>query len=125
MQNIEVIKIPIVPPSPNKVLREHWAVRSKRRKKYSLIVTSEMNKHKFKKAEPKQPFKLNIFCYRKRLLDFDNLYGSVKSLLDACCDSLFIWDDDNRHLKNLEVKQRTIKEANVKEEYTLISRMYG
>lgn len=122
MRMAEIIKLPFVPPSPNQTLREHWSVRSKRRNQYQLIVRSEMNKWKFDKAEPKQPFNLEIETIRKRRLDIDNLYGSMKSLIDALCNELFIWDDDTVHLTKLKVTQQTCKETGEKEEYTLIRR---
>ena len=122
MRMAEIIKLPFIPPSPNKTLREHWSVRSKRKKQYALIVRSEMNNWKFDKAKPKQPFKIEIETIRRRRLDLDNLYGSVKSLIDALCDELFIWDDDTVHLPDLKVTQKTCKESGEKEEYTLVRR---
>ena len=118
----EIIKLPFVPPSPNKTLREHWSVRSKRRNQYQLIIRSQMNKWNFDKAEPKQPFQLEIESIRKRRLDTDNLYGSMKSLIDALCNELFIWDDDTIHLTKLKVTQQTCKEVGEREEYTLVRR---
>ena len=122
MRMAEIIKLPFVPPSPNKTLREHWSVRSKRRNQYQLIIRSQMNKWNFDKAEPKQPFQLEIESIRKRRLDTDNLYGSMKSLIDALCNELFIWDDDTIHLTKLKVTQQTCKETGEREEYTLIRR---
>tara|TARA_Y100000310_G_C20646928_1_gene797192 strand:- start:278 stop:652 length:375 start_codon:yes stop_codon:yes gene_type:complete len=122
MRMAEIIKLPFVPPSPNITLREHWSVRSKRRNQYQLIVRSEMNKWKFDKAEPKQPFNLEIETIRRRKLDHDNLYGSMKSLIDALCNELFIWDDDTIHLTSLKVNQKTCKEVGEREEYTLVRR---
>ena len=81
-----------------------------------------MNKWKFNKAEPKQPFQLEIETIRRRRLDTDNLYGSMKSLIDALCNELFIWDDDTIHLTKLKVTQQTCKEIGEREEYTLIRR---
>ena len=81
-----------------------------------------MNKWKFDKAEPKQPFNLEIETIRKRKLDTDNLYGSMKSLIDALCNELFIWDDDTVHLSSLKVNKRTCKEEGEREEYTIVSR---
>ena len=81
-----------------------------------------MNRWKFNKAEPKHPFKIEIETIRRRRLDLDNLYGSVKSLVDALCDELFIWDDDTIHMTDLKVTQKTCKESGEKEEYTLVRR---
>ena len=63
-----------------------------------------------------------IETIRKRKLDHDNLYGSMKSLIDALCNELFIWDDDNIHLTKLKITQQTCKEVGEKEEYTLVRR---
>ena len=81
-----------------------------------------MNKWNFDKAEPKQPFQLEIESIRKRRLDTDNLYGSMKSLIEALCNELFIWDDDTIHLTKLKVTQQKCKETGEREEYTLIRR---
>ena len=81
-----------------------------------------MNKYKIKKAEPKEPFNLEIIAVRKRKLDIDNNWGSMKMLIDALCEELFIWDDDPVHLKNLSVNQFTLKEKGAKEVQTHIRR---
>ena len=122
MLKTEIIKLDCVPPSPNQTFREHWSVRSKRRDDYQFEVRSQMNKWKFTKAKPKQSFNLEIQCIRKRRLDHDNLYGSMKSLIDALSNEQFIWDDDAKHLESLKVRQNTIKEVGENSECTYIKR---
>ena len=44
--------------------------------------------------KPKKPFcKIKIKCYMKRRIDYDNLWGGVKQLIDAMSNEGFIFDD--------------------------------
>ena len=122
MRTADIIKLPFITPSLNKMLREHWSARIKRKNSYQLIIRSQMNKWNLVKAEPNQPFNLEIKTIRRRKLDHDNLYGSMKYLIDALCNELFIWDDDTVHIKTLKIEQKTCKEIGAKEEYTLVER---
>ena len=123
MEKSEIIILPTVTKSPNKILREHWSTRRKLKQSYQFMIRSEINKYKIKNAEPQQPFNLVIIAIRKRKLDIDNNWGSMKLLIDALCDELFIWDDDPVHLKKLSVHQFSLKEKGVKEQQTQIRRI--
>lgn len=47
--------------------------------------------------------KLYITAYRKRLLDYDNV--CLKQIIDGCCKSGVIFDDDPRYISGVDTKQ--------------------
>ena len=51
-----------------------------------------------------EKFDLIIHSFRKKLLDFDNLVGGCKHLIDALIDERFIFDDSPKYL-TLTVEQ--------------------
>ena len=63
-----------------------------------------MKLRKIREAEIGEKFTLTIISYRKKLLDYDNLIGGCKQLLDACSDEKLIWDDAPKYL-DLKVEQ--------------------
>ena len=100
----DIITLPIKVESRNKLDRQHWAVKRKSKQIWALFVRNQMKLNKIKKAETGEKFKLTIISYRKKLLDYDNLVGGVKGLLDACIDEELIWEDSPKYL-NLKVEQ--------------------
>jgi Holliday junction resolvase RusA-like endonuclease len=78
------------------MLRWHWSKRYKLQQDYGYLINAAIeNKHKVRVKEKR---KLEIYSYRKQLLDPDNLYGSVKFLLDAIQQADLIWDDNPDYL---------------------------
>ena len=104
----DIITLPIKVESRNKLDRQHWAVKRKSKQIWALFVRNQMKFNKIKKAETGEKFKLTIISYRKKLLDYDNLVGGVKGLLDACIDEELIWEDSPKYL-DLVVEQYTSK----------------
>ena len=94
--------------SRNILDRQHWAVKRKSKQIWALFVRNQMKLNKIKKAKAGEKFKLTIVSYRKKLLDYDNLVGGVKGLLDACIDEELIWEDSPKYL-DLVVEQYTSK----------------
>ncbi len=92
------IAIPVVIKSLNKLLREHWSVKGKLKKEYQLLVVNQMRLNKLRNSEVGEKWVVHIHSVRKRKLDYDNLVGGCKILLDAMCEEKFIWDDDEKHL---------------------------
>ena len=92
------IVIPVVIKSLNKLLREHWSVKGKLKKDYQLLVVNQMRLNKLRNSEVGEKWAVHIHSVRKRKLDYDNLVGGCKVLLDALCEEKFIWDDDPKHL---------------------------
>ena len=96
----------IIIKSRNILDRMHWAAKRKLKQEYALLIRNQMRTKKHYNdliTEPKF-FTLEIVSYRKRLLDYDNLVGGCKQLIDAMVDEQFIWDDSPKYL-DLRVKQ--------------------
>lgn len=91
-------------PSGNQIIRWHWAVNSRNKKEWCLLIRNQMRLKKVKKAKDKDIYNLLIISYRKKLLDKDNLYTGCKSLIDACVIEDLIWDDNPQSV-NLKVEQ--------------------
>tara|TARA_R100000808_G_C2131423_1_gene140564 strand:- start:965 stop:1348 length:384 start_codon:yes stop_codon:yes gene_type:complete len=116
---VELITVPVAIQTRNKLDQMHWAVRHRLKKQYSLLVRSQMNLNKIKKANPGDVYKLSILTFRKyRIRDYDNLVGGCKQLLDALTDEAFIWDDDTKFIGKPKVRQEQSKI-----ESTIISRV--
>ena len=94
----ETIAIPLGIKSLNKLLRAHWSYKGKMKKDYQLLVVNQMRLNRLRKTDVGEKWIVNITSIRKRKLDYDNLVGGCKPLVDALCEESFIWDDDNKHL---------------------------
>ena len=101
----------IIIKSRNILDRMHWAAKRKLKQEYALLVRNQMRTKPHYHDLIKEPtfFTLEIVSYRKRYLDFDNLVGGCKQLIDAMIDEQFIWDDSPKYL-DLRVKQVLNKE---------------
>ncbi len=100
----DIITLPNKIESRNILDRKHWAVKRRSKKIWALLVRNQMKLKKIRESEVGEKFKLTIISYRKKLLDYDNLVGGVKQLLDACSDEKLIWDDAPKYL-DLKVEQ--------------------
>ena len=98
--------LPITIKSRNILDRLHWSKKSMLKKEYALLIRNQMKLKKHYSSPIKEPkfFTLEIVSWRKRLLDYDNLVGGCKQLIDAMIDEQFIWDDSPQYL-DLRVKQ--------------------
>ena len=98
--------LPITIKSRNVLDRLHWSKKSMLKKEYALLIRNKMRskKHYIDLVTDPTFFHLEIVSYRKRLLDYDNLVGGCKQLIDAMIDEQFIYDDSPKYLK-LFVKQ--------------------
>ena len=102
---IEVIKLPIQVQSRNYIDKLHWSKKSTLRQGYQLLIRNQMTLNKLIKVESGAVCSLAIVCYRKRLLDYDNLVGGCKQLIDALCHEGFIFDDAPKYLTTPTIKQ--------------------
>lgn len=100
----DILTIPQKVESRNVLDRKHWAVKRRSKQIWALFVRNQMRLKKIRECEIGEKFKLTIISYRKKLLDYDNLVGGVKQLLDACSEEKLIWDDAPKYL-NLKVEQ--------------------
>lgn len=108
MKIICKITIPMVTQPLNKMLYRHWADlyrdAKKQKKDYGLLLNAAIeDKHRI--TSPGQFRKVEIYSYRKKLVDPDGLYASVKYLLDSISDVGLIWDDGPEFL-SLIVNQK-------------------
>ena len=99
----DIIELPLKIKSRNILDREHWAIKRKSKKEFGLFIRNQMRLRKIKKAECKK-YKINILSYRKKKLDYDNLVGGCKQLIDALIDEEFIFDDSPDYI-DLHVEQ--------------------
>lgn len=100
----DILTIPQKVESRNVLDRKHWAVKRRNKQIWAVFVRNQMKLKKIRECEIGEKFKLTIISYRKKLLDYDNLVGGVKQLLDACSEEKLIWDDAPKYL-NLKVEQ--------------------
>ena len=112
---IEILDLPIRIKSRNILDKEHWAVKSRSKKEYCILIRNQMRLNKIPKAEKKK-YEICIISFRKRELDYDNLVGGCKHLIDALIHEGFIYDDAPDYI-NLNIRQ--IKGSEYK---TVISR---
>tara|TARA_Y100000401_G_C8308839_1_gene218509 strand:- start:311 stop:676 length:366 start_codon:yes stop_codon:yes gene_type:complete len=90
--------------SRNVIDKLHWAAKRRLRDEYILLIKSEMVNQNIPKADKNKFYTLEIVSWRKRLLDYDNLVGGTKQLIDAMVHAGFIYDDSPKYI-DLRVKQ--------------------
>lgn len=78
-------------PSLNETRRWHWAKRAKLKSQYLAMIAAQ---HPEWVRCPTDKRKLVITRYGKRKLDYDNLCGGSKALIDALVTAGFIADDN-------------------------------
>ena len=108
MNEADIIVTPIRVQSRNVLDRPHWAARRRLKQEYALLIRNQIKRKKITKAEQKK-YKLLILSYRKRKLDYDNLVGGCKQLIDALIQEGFIFDDSTDYI-DLKVEQFIAKE---------------
>ena len=100
---LDVLELPIRIKSRNVLDKEHWAVKRRSKKEYALLIRNQMKLNKIPKAK-KEKYKIHIISFRKRELDYDNLVGGCKYIIDALIDEGFIYDDSPDYI-NLTIQQ--------------------
>ena len=111
VKELELI-IPKVPPSPNITLRlPYWKRTELNRMWRNLVIVELQTTHFDVPPLPFRKFTILIKQFRKRLLDWDNLYASCKPVIDALERNGIIVSDSPKHLLELKVLQE-IKDKN-------------
>ena len=90
------LRIPLVPKSPNGpegLLRMFWAKRANYNKYWIALVRESMGRNFSCQPEGVRAY-VTIYQYRKRLLDHDNAWSSLKPCIDALVKVGIILDDD-------------------------------
>ena len=111
MENIvNSMILPIKIKSRNELDKFHWAKKLRLKQEYCLLIRNQMRLKEHPIIQEPTICKLNIISTRKRLVDYDNLVGGCKQLIDALADEGFIWDDCPRFL-HLSIEQTKGDEA--------------
>jgi len=114
--------LPITIKSRNALDRQHWAKKSVLKKEYALLIRNQMRLNNIEEVTEPKKLNLNIVSTRKRLLDYDNLVGGCKQLIDALIEENYIYDDSPKWLE-LSVQQVLNKDCEEsKHNKTLIRR---
>ena len=127
MTQIQTIILPVTTESPNENNYGHYMAKHRKNKElsgeYRLLIQSELNRTKIKKAKKGECYHLEITSVRKRLFDHDNSDASNKLLIDCLRRQGFIWDDDPKHLRHgIKYRQYKLKETRLEFPQTIISR---
>jgi Holliday junction resolvase RusA-like endonuclease len=117
-KSIDLITLPVKIKSLNEMYKAHWAVKKRLKQEYALLIRNQMNINKIRKISEPEKVSLYILSFRKRKIDYDNLVGGCKHLIDALCDEGFLYDDSPKFIIKLIVEQMKSKT-----EYTLIKRI--
>jgi Holliday junction resolvase RusA-like endonuclease len=97
--------IPITIKSRNVLDKLHWAKKSMLKKEYALLIRNQMRLNAIYEIATDRKYTVEIVSYRKKLLDWDNLVGGCKQLIDAMIDENFIWDDSPKYV-DLKIRQK-------------------
>jgi len=108
-----IFELPGPLPSANKILRIHWGARRDYCQQMQKLVQVVGNQLSIPKAEKKR--ELFIIQYKHRLFDKDNLYGSVKILVDAIKKEGHLVDDSEKwvYLKVVQLQVKADQEEKV------------
>lgn len=102
MLNNTLLKVSGIPPSLNKMLNMHWAVRNKEKKDWYNKILFEINHLKLKKILKKDIIITITYYFKtKAKHDWDNYYS--KFLIDGLKGNLII-DDSQDYIKELRLK---------------------
>jgi len=99
----DIIEIPLKIESRNVLDKQHWAVKRRSKKEWAVFIRNQIRLKKIKKAKCEK-YSISIISYRKKQLDYDNLVGGCKQLIDALTDEGFIFDDSPDYI-DLHVEQ--------------------
>jgi len=91
--------LPITIKSRNVLDRLHWAKKSMLKKEYALLIRNQMRLNNIEQVKDPKKLNLSIVSVRKRLLDYDNLVGGCKQLIDALIEENYIYDDSPKWLE--------------------------
>ena len=97
-----ILSVKPTPPSPNRTLRMHWAVR---RKLFKNIYDQVFWQVKQAKWKGKGPIKISIERRSAVRMDPDNLIGSLKPVIDGLVRAGVIPDDGEDDISFGTIKQ--------------------
>jgi len=103
-----------LPPSPNK--RVHWAVKRKMRDEYAWLMIQAMGVPRLKVLGKAR---VDIVRYAIRMMDKDNLYASMKQVIDALRMAHIIVDDTEEHITLTVTQERVHAKKDQRVEITV------
>jgi Holliday junction resolvase RusA-like endonuclease len=96
--------------SPNVMLRAHWAVRKKWKQKYQRLFSDWLQQNgDFTCPKPVHIDITRCVAGRGKMMDPDNLVGSVKLLIDALRECGILYDDTPECV-SIQVNQKWSKQ---------------
>jgi hypothetical protein len=98
MSRSVVLTIPVLTPSLNVMLGQHWAARSKHNDSYIWHLKVALGKEEGWETKVGEVREIEIVSFRTRVVDHDNFIGGTKGLIDAMKKVGLIWQDDKKHL---------------------------
>jgi len=99
-----ILEIPRVPASPNYLRGKHWRVRWREYRLWNEEVGIAILQTRDKPSAPYERAQVTIHRRSRGKLDKDNLYGSVKPVVDALRHAAIIVNDTEDHIQ-LDVTQ--------------------
>lgn len=109
-----ILEIPEATPSNNTVMRVHFRKRSAEHKRWNWLVKEATNGHRIKAQDI---CIVTVKRYGSRLLDWDNMAGGLKYLMDALIHNNLIIDDNPQCVTRLHMFQH---KCSRKEEKTIV-----
>ena len=100
-----------IPPSPNKWLRMHWRASLKGRKALKDEYYWEFCRQGGQVRPQFSRARVTIIRYAIRMMDKDNLYGSIKQVIDALRLACIIENDTEGHITLTVTQQRVHKRS--------------
>lgn len=92
------IDLPIKTPSRNELDRTHFQVRKRSKRDIAWLLKIAGAMEEKYKAKWKEVRSIEIISYRKDLIDYDNLIGGFKDLLDVLEDVGLVFNDNSTYL---------------------------
>lgn len=109
------LNIPETAPSPNRVMRLHWAQRKKLWDRWGRFIWAAVLQQGQLPQAPPERARVTITRHGVKALDPDNLVGAHKPVIDALTRNRLIADDSAAHIElHVSEGKRT------KEPYTLV-----
>ena len=102
------LELPMKILSRNVLDRQHWAVKRKDKQIWAVFIRNQMRLNKVRFTEDKEKHSIEIISLRSRKLDYDNLVGGCKYLIDAMIQEKLIYDDAPDYL-DIKISQEINK----------------
>jgi len=115
--SIQII-LPIKTPSRNELDRIHFQVRKKSKEDIAWLIKIAGGMDEKYLAKWKEVRSIKIVSYRRHLLDWDNLVGGFKLIIDCLEDIGLVFNDNSKYLIHKLHEQKTVKTE--KEERTVV-----